>query len=108
MSDTENAKMSEPTNLVTAKQQPPWTMRLAHVEQRTAIERQANDLKMTIETLGAHPLLTDALNAADLAMRTLGQWHDEGEPGRVKHAPGRPDVVPGPPDGPRIPPQPFG
>ena len=77
-------------NTVTAKQEPPWTTRLSHVEQRTPIEKQANDLKMTIETLGAHPLLTDALNAADLAMRTLGQWHDDGEPGRVKRESGPP------------------
>jgi hypothetical protein len=60
---------------------PSWTARLAHVEQRTEIERQAAALKASIERLGGHPLLTDALNAADLAMCTLGKWHDEGEPG---------------------------
>ena len=58
-----------------------WTSRLAHIEQRTAIERQASDLKAAIESLGGHPLLTDALNAADRAMCILGKWHDDGEPG---------------------------
>jgi hypothetical protein len=66
--------------------EPPWTMRLAHAEQRTAIEMQASDLKGAIEALGGHPLLTDALRAADLAMRTLGKWHDAGEPGAALDA----------------------
>jgi hypothetical protein len=66
--------------------EPPWTMRLAHVEQRTAIERQASDLKGAIEALGGHPLLTDALRATDLTMRTLGKWHDAGEPGAALDA----------------------
>lgn len=67
--------------------EPKWTERLAHIEQRTPIEKQVSELKASIEALGGHPLLTDALTAADLAMRTLGQWHDEGEPGSTKAAP---------------------
>ena len=69
--------------IATADQQPAWTSRLAHIEQRTPIERQCADLKATIEGLGAHLLLTDALNAVDLAMRILGKWHDEGMPGGI-------------------------
>lgn len=65
----------------TERDAPQWTERLAHVERRTPIERQADELKKAIEHLGAHDLLTDALNAVDLAMRTLGKWHDEGELG---------------------------
>lgn len=59
----------------------PWTLRLAQINERTPIERQAADLGAAIEHLGGHPLLTDALNHADRAMRTLGAWKDAGAPG---------------------------
>lgn len=64
----------------------PWTSRLAHVEQRTPVEKSCSALKQEIEELGAHPLLTDALNCVDEAMRTLGLWHDQGRPGGSKEA----------------------
>lgn len=67
--------------------EPGWTSRLAHIEQRTPTEHLASRLKEAIERLGGHPLLTAALNAADLAMRTLGKWHDDGEPGAASLSP---------------------
>ena len=61
----------------------PWTSRLAHIEQRTPVEKGCAALKAEIEQLGAHPMLTDALTLVDEAMRTLGKWHDSGRPGGV-------------------------
>lgn len=60
-----------------------WTTRLAHVEQRTPIEKEAAALMYSIEMLGGHPLLTAAQNHVDRALRTLGAWTDAGEPGSV-------------------------
>lgn len=65
----------------TPSPEPGWTARLAQVDQRTAIERQAAELVRAIEELGGHPLLTDAQTSVDRAMRILGAWHDQGEPG---------------------------
>jgi len=74
----ENTKLREALQHMSG---PPWTMRLARIDQRTDIERQACDLQAAIEKLGGHPLLTDASLCADRAARFLGKWHDEGEPG---------------------------
>lgn len=64
----------------------PWTSRLAHIEQRQPVENSCYALKQEIEVLGAHQLLTDALNCVDEAMRTLGLWHDQGRLGGNKEA----------------------
>ena len=68
-------------------QQARYTERLAHIDRRTPIERQAGDLVGAIEVMGAHPLLTDAQTLVHDAMCLLGKWHDEGEPGGITEEP---------------------
>lgn len=59
----------------------PWTMRLAQVNERTPVEKEASDLIGSIEMLGAHPMLTWSQTYVNKALCLLGKWHDEGEPG---------------------------
>lgn len=48
---------------------------------QSPVEQRAHDLVWAIEKMGAHPLLTEAQQAASKAHETLVRWHVEGEQG---------------------------
>lgn len=54
-----------------------------HLDKCTVEERQLYQAVWDIETLGAHPLLTDCVTLIAQARNKLSDWIDEGCPGRA-------------------------
>ncbi|SFC10547.1 hypothetical protein [Salipiger profundus] len=54
------------------------------LQQQIPEERMIGDALVEVESLGAHPLLTDTVTLLSDAQRKLAEWHDAGRPGAAE------------------------
>lgn len=61
-----------------------WTEKLARSDLHSDTVKRAVEFHAFVESLGAHPILTDASAAAMNAILAVGAWEEAGSPGAAK------------------------